>query len=615
MILPTYDFAYSFYDRMAIVKKNKQSYVINMHEERISPIFSDIIPGLAGYLCKKEGEKLYECYDLAFNPLGSIQFDYAYVLPNVPAYLVRLWQGNRHLAGILNAQGITLVPPIYEDLKPLSKSKTTIENNGVLPKAILDQPHIDVLFTAEDIKYKCGLIDITNETIIPFKYKYDFQLHKNGGKKYAETIQARIASGNHEKLVEQLEQAYQAVKAKTADFVASLPTDIKRLSPMVVTPVEGGYSLQRDGKSIDGIVYTSVIDEDSLYIVEHNEKYGIKDYSGMQIVPTRFDGILPWNEVKGKAIYLALENDKYQLYDSNGKELLLNTYDAISTPMAGFAYAMDTNGCRLLDEKGHCLNYDYFDNIDIASDGTVTASRLGYQTTLTNLGKEKPAIASLIFNEAYNDTDPSRQIEKYQLAIEADPDNTYDIQAKALNNIGLIYEQKGRLETALAFYDQARAKGNNLAENNASRLRAQIRKAKIDGIVTALNQFSQALGNSQGATTTTGNTQLTDDAGIGSSSVGGSGRSYDYYQSNYNRWEKVARMAYETLTNTGYRTSDKNGKAKGGSSAGSFSSAHYSSIKRNLRNAQKEMRECRREARKDGHTIPESEYETVTTSF
>ena len=184
-----------------------------------------------------------------------------------------------------------------------------------------------------------------------------------------------------------------------------------------------------------------------------------------------------------------------------------------------------------------------------------------------------------------------------------------------MNNIGLIYEQKGRLETALAFYDQARAKGNNLAENNASRLRAQIRKAKIDGIVTALNQFSQALGNSQDATTTTGNTQLTDDAGIGSSSVGGSGRSYDYYQSNYNRWEKVARMAYETLTNTGYRTSDKNGKAKGGSSAGSFSSAHYSSIKRNLRNAQKEMRECRREARKDGHTIPESEYETVTTSF
>ena len=383
---------------------------------------------------------------------------------------------------------------------------------------------------------------------------------------------------------------------------------------MVVTPIEGGYSLQRDGKSIDGIIYTSVIEEDSLYIVEVNEKYGIKDYAGQRILPTQFDGIIAWNEVDGKSIYMTLENDKFQLYDTNGEALLLHTYDAISTPMAGFAYAMDAKGYRLLNEKGRCLNYDYFDDIEIAPDGTVTASRMGYQTTLDDTGKEKPSIASQIFNEAYNDTDPNRQIEKYKLAIEADPDNNYRIQDKALNNIGYVYEQNGRLETAVAFYDQAKAKGNSLAGGNASRLRKQIRKAKIDGIVTALNQFSQALGNTQG-TAQTGTTQLNDYSGATSGSGGGSGRSYDYYQSNYNRWEKVARMAYESLTNTGYRTTDKNGKAKGGGSAGSFSSAHYSSIKRNLRNAQKEMRECRREARKDGHTIPESEYETVTTSF
>ena len=178
-----------------------------------------------------------------------------------------------------------------------------------------------------------------------------------------------------------------------------------------------------------------------------------------------------------------------------------------------------------------------------------------------------------------------------------------------------IYETNRKQETALAFYDQAKDKGNDLAADNANRLRTAIRQAKIDGVVNALNQLSQAIGGSSGTPTGQANASPYTNLDQASSSGNGSGHSIDYYQRNYDNYEKTARMAYETLTNTGYKTSDKNGKAKGGSSAGSFSTAHYSSIKRNLRNAQNKMREWRRQAHQAGYTIVESEYESVTVSF
>lgn len=38
-------------------------------------------------------------------------------------------------------------------------------------------------------------------------------------------------------------------------------------------------------------------------------------------------------------------------------------------------------------------------------------------------------------------------------------------------------------------------------------------------------------------------------------------------------------------------------------------------MKMNLRKAQKEMRETRAKARKDGHNIPQSNYETINVSY
>lgn len=60
-----------------------------------------------------------------------------------------------------------------------------------------------------------------------------------------------------------------------------------------------------------------------------------------------------------------------------------------------------------------------------------------------------------------------------------------------------------------------------------------------------------------------------------------------YYQSQYTRWENTARSAYQSATNLGIR------------------------VKSNLTKAQREMRNIRLEAQRNGHTIPQSHYETV----
>ena len=612
-ILPTYEEALPFKHRIAIVKKNGQCYTMDMHERQLSPTFSYIQSALAGFIACRAGETC-KLYDLAFNPISDQPIHSIFYTPTGYTLLFRIQQGYKTLWGIMNAQGNILVPPIYNDLVPLTLRKASIKYDGILPEEIANEENGNLYFYAQDNNWKSGIIDLSHEILIPFKYNSS-SVYTKGAQKYLSSIKTRLASGLTQQVGKQCQDAYERMLAKTAAYVASLPSDYKHAGPVVVQQVEGGYQFQRDGQSIDGVTYTNLIEEDSLYIAESAGKYGIKDIYGQTILPVKFDGLLPWNEVDGKPIYLTIQGDQFQLYDTNGEDLLYKSYDFISSIVANRAYVIDKNGYLLISDRGYEYNLQYYENIEIADNGTVTASRLGYQTTLDEKGYENPSIASLIFNEAYNEKDTQRQLERYQLAIDADPENEYGIQAKALNNIGIIYESNGKQETALAFYDQARDKGNDLAADNANRLRTAIRQAKIDGVVNALNQLSQAIGGSSGTPTGQATASPYTNLDQASTSGNGSGHSIDYYQRNYDNYEKTARMAYETLTNTGYKTSDKNGKAKGGSSAGSFSTAHYSSIKRNLRNAQNKMREWRRQARQAGYTIVESEYESVTVSF
>ena len=80
------------------------------------------------------------------------------------------------------------------------------------------------------------------------------------------------------------------------------------------------------------------------------------------------------------------------------------------------------------------------------------------------------------------------------------------------------------------------------------------------------------------------------------------------YQSQYTRWENTARSAYQSATNLGIRVKSNN-KEAGGTYGGKL--MYWNTYKSNLTKAQREMRNIRLEAQRNGHNIPPSHYETV----
>lgn len=95
------------------------------------------------------------------------------------------------------------------------------------------------------------------------------------------------------------------------------------------------------------------------------------------------------------------------------------------------------------------------------------------------------------------------------------------------------------------------------------------------------------------------------------SSSGGSG--FDY-QAAYDRWERVAKGHYESLTLLGGSHTDKSGNHSGSAGQG-MSGSNYVSMKKNLRDAQREMKHLRMEASSKGIKIQQSKWETATVSY
>lgn len=86
------------------------------------------------------------------------------------------------------------------------------------------------------------------------------------------------------------------------------------------------------------------------------------------------------------------------------------------------------------------------------------------------------------------------------------------------------------------------------------------------------------------------------------------------YQSQYDKWKKIAESHYNSLTNLGYSSTSKSGKKKGSSGQGS-SPGTYTKMKRSLREAQREMRNIRQRARRAGINISQSEWETAIVKY
>lgn len=88
-----------------------------------------------------------------------------------------------------------------------------------------------------------------------------------------------------------------------------------------------------------------------------------------------------------------------------------------------------------------------------------------------------------------------------------------------------------------------------------------------------------------------------------------SGMSAEWYQAQYTKWESMAQSIYNSLTVTGIRTTTENDEKKGYTDWGGSSEAQ---MKIQLRDAQKQMRDIRNEAMRNGYTITMSTWETAT---
>lgn len=85
--------------------------------------------------------------------------------------------------------------------------------------------------------------------------------------------------------------------------------------------------------------------------------------------------------------------------------------------------------------------------------------------------------------------------------------------------------------------------------------------------------------------------------------------SAEWYQTQYNKWGNMAQSIYNSLTVTGVRTTNESGEKKGYTDWGGSSETQ---MKIQLKDAQRQMRDIRNEAMRNGYTIAVSNWETAT---
>lgn len=91
--------------------------------------------------------------------------------------------------------------------------------------------------------------------------------------------------------------------------------------------------------------------------------------------------------------------------------------------------------------------------------------------------------------------------------------------------------------------------------------------------------------------------------------------SCEEYQLHYEKLEQTARSIYESMTRNGYRTKDSKNRDAGGRNNMDMSVNTFTANQSNLKKAQRNMRDWRKNALKNGCRITPSNYESITVSY
>lgn len=288
------------------------------------------------------------------------------------------------------------------------------------------------------------------------------------------------------------------------------------------------------------------------------------------------------------------ENDRFSFRayrDEGFSEGVVGAYDKVSysdgyiyNPLGSKGYTYNTTGTasdetvkrwmtegdKLYEAKKYVDAKDYYYRVLMSSPSNVDALN-NYGACLDNMG---------YYDEA---------IEAYQMALDIDPTYSY-----AKNNLQNSLENKRAREEA---------ESESYADNSS----------KSGTFWDALSSFCSVLGNMMGSSTTYTyeNSFSNGNSNYGSGSSAGNASSY---RNEYARWEQRAQANYQSLTNSGYSVRQSNGNRKGGTLQG-MNGGNYVQMKKALRDAQREMRNIRQRAQRNGITIAQSSWENATVGY
>lgn len=298
------------------------------------------------------------------------------------------------------------------------------------------------------------------------------------------------------------------------------------------------------------------------------------------------------------------DGDGYKrIINKQGKTILRETEDfeikgyIFSEGVIATRYKYDY--CYMYNPLGHG---DYVYNQKGATDKTID---IWFKEGLEAMNKKRYSEAKEIF---------------YRIIMNA-PEN-----GMAINNYGVCLDNMGYKEEALEAYTMAfDLNPNNTTAKNNMELRkkellqqqeqteTETEESNSGTFWDALASFGNLLGQMAGNYTGQ-NADNSYSSGYSGHDNSSSSNNAASYQTQYSRWESIAERHYNSITNTGFRARDKQGNRGGGAMQG-MNSGNYVQMKKSFRDAQRQMRNIRNDAKRHGVTITQSKWETATITY
>ena len=342
----------------------------------------------------------------------------------------------------------------------------------------------------------------------------------------------------------------------------------------------------------DGMIKVSQEDGDYYYInaatsnrLADTYKYAHDFSEGLAVVEKDGDGYKRIINKQGKTILR--ETEDFEIEGSIFSEGVIATR---------YKY----NYCYMYNPLGHG---DYVYNQRGATNKTID---IWFKEGLEAINKKRYSEAKEIF---------------YRIIMNA-PEN-----GMAINNYGVCLSNMGYKEEALEAYTMAfdLNPNNTTAKNNMENMKNELLQQQQEQTETeseennsgtfwdALASFGNLLGQMAGnyAGQNADNSYSSGYSGHNNSSSSNNASSY---QTQYSRWESIAERHYNSITNTGFRARDKQGN-RGGSAMQGTNSGNYVQMKKSFRDAQRQMRNIRNDAKRHGVTITQSKWETATIAY